>query len=522
MLLLSVLTILAYSQLVYCGFISYDDSVYVIDNDFIKQGFNLDSIRWALTTRTDGNWFPLTWLSYMLDIAIAGSEPRVFHVSNLVYHLLSTCLLFVALYLMTGRSTRSAVVAALFALHPLHVESVAWVSERKDLLSAFFLMLTLIAYLKYVQKRTILTYVITLILFACGLMSKPMLVSLPLLLLLLDYWPLNRINTFSFKSFGKIVAEKIPFVVFSLASSVITYIVQKQKAVVSFDESPLVSNLSNAAVSYVLYIYKTFVPIKLAVFYPFQSNISIFKIVAATMALLVVSICVIRFRKEKPYLLVGWFWYIISLIPVIGIIRVGKQSMADRYSYIPLIGIFILLVWGASESKYIQKISDKIKGTFVALVFTVLIALTWNQVSYWKSSISLFSHALAVTSDNWVALGTLGYDYFKLNEMDRAYYLLNESLKINPKNVMAMYNMGLLNNKRGNSDLAFALFKKIVEIEPDYQMAHYQIGLQLMSRGDTAAVLRQHDILKDLNPQLAQQLLTELQIKRSITQGASP
>lgn len=506
-------TAAVYSRVVQCGYVSYDDAVYVIENDHIKTGFSAESIRWAITTNTDGNWFPLTWLSYMLDVAVAGSSPATFHVSNLLYHLVNSALLFAALHLTTGRIYRCAVVTALFALHPLHVESVAWISERKDLLSALFFFLTIIAYKKYRDHQGFFRYLATLILFACGLMSKPMLVSTPLLLLLLDYWPLKKYPSLLSREFRNLLIEKIPFFALSLASAIITYNVQKHKAVVSFVESSLFTNIKNAALSYVIYLYKTFVPIKLAVIYPFRSDISILTALAAAAFLAAVSAVVIVLRKEKPYLFVGWFWYLISLLPVIGIIRVGKQSLADRYTYLPHIGFFVLFIWAVAEFRLVEKLSFTVKTAVVIAVLSTLSFATWHQVGYWKNSKTLFTHTVNVTDDNWIALGVLGYDYITANELDKALVVLNRSLAINPKNTMALYNMGILQNKLGNRPYALQQFQKVIAIEPDYRLAHYQIGLQLLFNGDTVGALQQHAILDDIDSDLARQLMSSIKIK---------
>jgi tetratricopeptide (TPR) repeat protein len=506
------ITVAAYYQIINCGFISFDDSVYVIDNDMIKVGFSFESIRWAFTTQTDGNWFPLTWISYILDTTIAGSSPRTYHVFNLIYHLINSSLLFAALYALTGNVNRSAIVMGLFALHPLHVESVAWISERKDLLSLFFFFLTVISYAKYRKHQCASKYLITILLFACGLMSKSMLVSTPLLFLLLDYWPLGKYKSIFSKEFGSLLIEKIPFFFLSLLSGIITYNVQKHKAVVSFVESSLLINVKNALVSYCSYIYKTFVPINLSVIYTFPNEIPFLKVVTSISFLVIVSIMVLR-RKERPYLMVGWYWYLVSLLPVIGIIRVGKQSMADRYTYLPHIGLFVLLVWGISELRFVSKVSRRTNIAIVMCVFIVMSTITWNQVSKWKTSISLFNHAISVTDNNWVALGVLGYDYLTNNELDKAFVFLNKSLSVNPKNVMALYNMGILQNKLRNRDYALELFNKIITIEPDYRMAYYQIGLQLLFRGDVAGALQQHNILKELDDGLAKQLLGLIRIQ---------
>lgn len=514
LLLILLATAASYSQVINFGFISLDDSEYVIDNQHIKTGFTLDSMRWAFTTRTDGNWFPLTWLSYMLDIVIAGSSPRTIHISNLLYHLTNITLLFAVLYQMTRRVYLCALVTALFALHPLHVEPVVWISERKELLCMLFFLLTIFSYSNYLERRSLFRYVLTVAFFALGLMSKSMLVSAPLLLLLMDYWPLKRFTSITSREFGMVALEKIPFLILSLASSIVTYNVQKYSGVVSFTESPLSTNLKNAVISYVMYIYKTCVPLNLSVIYPFQDEIKTSKAIFAALIIATVSFLVVRWRKEKPYLMVGWFWYLIALLPVIGIIRIGKQSMADRYTYLPHIGIFILLVWGVSEYAPIVKLHNNIKIFITTIIVGLLSVLTWNQVSYWKSSISLFSRAVEVTENNWVALGILGYDYIMWGERDKGLVLLNKSLDIYPKNVMALYNMGMLQGESGNHDIAGAYFKKVLALEPNYRNAHYQLGLELLYSGDTVGALKEHKILQALSPELAQYLMDKIMQRR--------
>lgn len=515
LLLMAVATIAAYGKTISHGFISFDDSVYVLDNNYIKSGFTLDSIRWAFTTTTDGNWFPLTWLSYMLDISLVGSSAGALHATSLIYHILNSCLLFAALYTLTGHINRSVIVAALFALHPLHVESVAWISERKDLLSTCFLLLTIIAYAAYRNQPTPLRYLAALLLFICGLMSKSMLVSMPLLLLLLDYWPIRAYSSAASREFRTLLIEKIPFAIFSAISSVVTYNVQKHKAVVSYADSPLLTNIQNAVVSYALYIVKTFFPLQLSVIYPFRADISNTALLSSALLLAAISATVLLQTRNRPYLLVGWLWYLISLVPVIGIVRVGKQSMADRYTYIPHIGLFILIVWGVSESAIVRKISSKIAIIILIGLFSVLTALTWNQVSYWKSDLTLFSHAVEVTEDNPVALGVLGLAHLTRNDLVNASFYLKKSLELNPRNVMALYNMGILQNKLGHGDQAIRMFRRIVEIEPDYELAHYQIGLKLILQGDVAGALQEYNVLQDLDPELARQLLNTMRIRNS-------
>lgn len=508
-LVVAIVTFAAYYHVVNSGYISFDDPVYVSDNHHIKEGITLESARWALTTTRDGNWFPLTWLSYMLDVSVAGTSPRVFHTANLLYHLLNGSLLFAALYLMTGHVNRSALVAALFAIHPLHVESVAWISERKDLLSALFLFLTIISYIKFRERPSAGRYMVTLILFVCGLMSKSMIVTAPLLLLLLDYWPLGKTADIPGKSCRTLFLEKIPFIIISLMTGLLTFALQK-KAVVSFTVSPLISNIGNAAVSYVHYIYKTFIPTRLSIMYPFPVATDNYRIVGAICVLTAVSVMVWLRRKRQPYLLVGWCWYLIALLPVSGVIQVGKQAMADRYTYIPLAGFFVMIVWGISELKVVQKRSLQSKVCVVLCIVSVLFIVTRQRVACWRDSISLFSQAVTVTENNWFALGVLGYDYLSRNELQTAYVMLNRSLAINPENVMALYNMGVLYSKQGDYERALHCFFKCLYFEPDHGMAHYQIGLRLAARGDVAGALREYTVIKGdegLDPEISHHLL---------------
>lgn len=508
-----VVTIVVYSQVGTCGFISLDDSVYVNENYTIQTGFSLDTFRWALTTNTDGNWFPLTWLSYTLDVALCDASARTIHLSNLVYHLLNCSLLLLSLYLLTGHVLRSAFVAVLFAVHPLHVESVAWVSERKDLLSTMFLLLTIIAYTKYRRHHHFVSYLVAVVLFAGGLMSKPMLVSLPLLLLCLDYWPLHAFDTIWSKIFVRLCVEKIPFFILSVLSCIITYNVQKHRAVVNFVESPLQVNLKNAIVSYAMYLYKTFIPTRLAVMYPFNPDISLALLLISVALLVVVSGVIWKFHKECPYLLVGWVWYGVSLVPVIGIIRVGKQAMADRYTYIPHIGLFVLLVWGIAELRCVATMGHKIKMVLVAGIVVILGGITWKQVSYWRTSITLFTHTLEVTDNNWMAMGVLGFNYVTANELDKALYYFNKALALNPNDVMSLYNMGILQNKLGNWQNAREQFQKVIAIDPEYGQAYYQLGMQMLFSGDTAGALHQHEMLREVSSELAAQLMSQILIK---------
>ena len=342
---LAAINIIAFASVRRFEFVDYDDIDYISSNPNVASGLTWDGVRWALTTGYSANWHPLTWMSHMLDVQVFGMNPGAHHVVNLVLHVLSTVLLFGILQRMTGETGKSAFVAALFAVHPLHVESVAWAAERKDVLSTVFFMLTLWAYLYYVRQPSWRRYVGVAACLALGLMAKPMLVTLPILLLLLDVWPLKRpLNV-------KLVTEKLPLLALSVASSVITVLVQRQGgAVMRLDQVPLSLRLANAPIAYVHYIGKMFWPAGLVAMYPLPREIPAFEVAGALAILLAVSVIVARAGRRRPYFVVGWLWFIIALLPVIGIVQVGAQSSADRYTYMPLIGLFLMIAWGVSEA----------------------------------------------------------------------------------------------------------------------------------------------------------------------------
>jgi hypothetical protein len=407
-LILGLITFAVFYQVHGFKFITYDDPYYVSKNPDIQSGITLESVKWAFTTGYTANWQPLTWLSYMLDWQLFGSNPAGYHIVNLIFHIINTVLLFIIIGQMTHSLWRSAFAAALFALHPLHVESIAWVSERKDVLSTFFWMLTMWAYLRYVNKPGISRYLWTAFFLALGLMSKPMLVTLPFVLLLLDYWPLER---FRQRTFLYLVGEKIPFFVFSTASSVVAFLIQQNSmAVVSLNLLPLKFRILNAFVSYTGYIEKMFWPGRLAVFYPHAGrNISVLYAIISACLLLAVTVLVIRFRKNRRYLVTGWLWYIGTLVPVIGIVQVGIQGMADRYSYITLTGLFIIIAWGIPDLLAKWRYKKIMLISLALLIVSTMSIRTYNQLRYWRNTMTLFQHAIDVTSDNFMAMNELAW-----------------------------------------------------------------------------------------------------------------
>jgi hypothetical protein len=433
-LLLGLIAFAVFYQVHSFKFITYDDPYYVYKNPDIQSGITYESIKWAFTTGWTANWYPLTWLSYMLDWQLFGSNAAGYHVINLIFHITNTLLLFIVLKQMTGALWQSAFVSALFSLHPLHVESVAWVSERKDVLSTFFWILTMWAYFRYVNKPGFASYLAAVIFFALGLMSKPMLVTLPFVLLLLDYWPLER---FTWHSVSHLIAEKIPFFVLSAASCVVAFFVQRgSMAVVSLDMLPLKYRILNAFVSYTGYIEKMFWPLRLAVFYPHLGpNIPILYAIISAVFLLAATVLVVRFAKNHRYLVTGWFWYIGTLVPVVGIIQVGIQGMADRYSYITLTGLFIIIAWGMADLLAKWRYKKFVLVSLALLMLSAISICTYNQLRYWRNTLTLFGHAIDVTENNFMAMNELAWylavdPKIKAHNPDRAIHLASEACRI--------------------------------------------------------------------------------------------
>jgi len=433
-LILTLIIFAVFYQVYSFKFITYwgDDPPYVTENLHIQSGITFETIKWAFTSGCVSNWHPLTWFSYMLDWQLFGLNPAGFHLTNLIFHISNTLLVFLVLKKMTRALWQSAFVAALFALHPLHVESVAWVSERKDVLSTFFWLLTMWAYLRYVKQPNVFRYLLTMLIFALGLMSKPMLVTLPFVLLLLDYWPLNRLN--SRRSLLYLIIEKIPLIVMVIASSIVTFIVQKKSgAMVPIKYCDFKVRFANAAISYLQYIIKMIWPTHLTIFYPHPGpNVSILYAIISAGLLLIVTILVLLFAKNHRYLATGWFWYLGTLIPVIGIVQVGLQAYADRYSYITLTGLFIIIAWGVSElfAKFRYK---KIVLVHLALLTIAAMSIcTWFQVRYWQNGITLFQHTLEVTRDNYIAHSCMAIALYEKGKLKEAVYHCSEAVRIRP------------------------------------------------------------------------------------------
>jgi tetratricopeptide (TPR) repeat protein len=526
-----------YSPVVRFGFINYDDPTYVTDNAFVKAGLTFKGFVWAFTNTSAYNWHPLTWLSHMLDCQLFGLNAGAHHLVNVIFHVANTLLLFSVLRRMTRAPWRSAFVAAVFALHPLHVESVAWVAERKDVLSALFWVLTIWAYVRYVenlkpqnsklkaspQTRSPLPplsafrsppslfYFLALLFFSLGLMAKPMVVTLPFVLLLLDYWPLGRtpwvkplVGDEARTPLGELLQEKLPFLALTALSCVVTFRAQSVGgAVESLERLPVGDRLSNAVVSYVRYLGKLLWPSRLTAFYPYEKWP--FEIVMGTgVILLGVSVWVILRARREPQLFVGWFWFVGTLMPVIGLLQVGAQSMADRYTYLPSIGFLIMLAWSVPSGTIGQRLPKPVVAS-VGVALAGLCAIPcWFQVGYWKGSETLFRHALEVTRGNWMAHNNLALALWQARKPQEAVEHFEAALRLRPDSAEAHNNLGNALRQIGKLQEAIGCFDKALQIKPDYAEAHYNVGLALFALGQKQEAVRHLEKAVRLKPDFAE------------------
>ena len=478
-------------------FVNFDDHIYVYENPLVVKGLSTEGIVGAFTHTHALNWHPLTTLSHMLDCQLYGLNAGGHHLTNVILHTISVLLLFLVLSQMTGGLWRSAFVAALFAIHPLHVESVAWVAERKDVLSGVFFMLTLAAYSHYARAPSRSRYLLVALLFACGLMSKPMLVTLPFVLLLLDYWPLDKFkdeNSEVGSRLRRLVMEKIPFLALSTCSCLVTLFTQRQGPH-AMDQLPFLWRLNNAFVSYLTYIWQMLWPVRLAVFYPHPNNrLPLVEVTVAIAFLIGVSLLVIRLRQSKPYLVTGWFWYLGMLVPVIGLIQVGEQAHADRYTYLPQIGLYIVIVWSIGDLllESTSRVRRAIVGVAAAIIIVSLSARAFGQTSYWKNSETLWNHTLSVTSDNDVAHNNLGFLFLRSGELDKAISEFQTALDIRSRNTQRHYSLGaaLIQNNMGNAfarkqlwNEAIGHLQEAARLRPDYADAYFILGSVLFQQG---------------------------------------
>ena len=531
-LLLALATLALYWPVTRHDFINYDDDLYVTANVHVQNGLTLENLKWAFSHVVLGNWHPVTVLSHMLDCRLFGLQPWGHHLTSLLLHALNTALVFLLLRTLTGAVWRSLLVAALFGWHPLRVESVAWVAERKDVLSAGFGFLSLLCYARYARgtesriqnpesrnrkaeaRRIASGYWLALLFFACGLMSKPMLVTWPFVMLLLDYWPLKRFAGGQLKVTGspapnlqpstfnsQLLTEKIPFFVLAAAASLVTYLVQKQEgAVMTVDHFPPGARAGNALMAYGRYLGKTFWPADLAVFYPHPGYWPRAEVLLAGVLLAGLSALVLVKRRRQPYLLVGWLWFVGTLAPVIGLVQVGEQAMADRYTYIPSVGVLIMSVWGAYELTRRWRHQVILLALASAVALILCFALTREQLGYWQDSETLFRHALDVTQNNHIAHNNLGDALLEKGQADDAIRQFQEVIRLKPNDADAYNNLGNALGEQGRIDEAISDYHEALRLKPDNASAHYSLGAALEAKGQTDGAISQYQEALRLNP----------------------
>ena len=547
-LALTILVLVVYWPVQNYEFINYDDQVYVTDNYSIQQGLTFKNIVKTFSDFHTSNWHPLTMISHMLDWHLFGDRSGGHHWTSVIIHIFNTILLFLLLNKLTGAIWKSTFIAALFALHPINVQSVAWVAERKNVLSSFFWIVTILFYVRYVKQPEWKKYLPVFICFLLGLMSKPMLVTLPFVLLLLDYWPLNRMQIYSRnndqvetnmanmekRKLSFLILEKVPLFILSITSVFLTiYGARSVRTITSLEYLPFLIRISNAINSYVLYIKKLFWPNDLAVFYPIFHIPFWQSLVAGLFLLGVTFFCCRNFRKY-PYLPVGWFWYLGTLVPVIGIVQVGNQAMADRYAYIPFIGLFIIIAWSAEQVSLKFNLLKKIFILTAISIIAALTILTYDQVKIWRNTVTLFEDALKKTKANYVAYDVLGFEAARENENEKAlmnYYMAQKinpkfypaynnagivlirmgrreealknfemTLKFNKYSAQAYYNIGLFYLKDNAFDKSMMLFKKAIEIKPDYVEAYNNLGVVFIKKGMIREGIYQFEKSLKINP----------------------
>jgi tetratricopeptide (TPR) repeat protein len=549
-LVLTVVTFAVFWQVNQYDFV-FEDFAYVTKNSHIQSGITLDGFLWAFSTKYADLWHPLVWLSFMFDYQLNGLSAGGYHLTNVILHIMSALLLFWLFNRMTGAIWRSAFVAALFALHPLHVESVAWITERKDVLSAFFWMLTLCLYVYYTEKPVIRRYLPVILCFACALMSKPMVITLPIVMILLDYWPLDRLqsqkivtnmpevmsistntgkkkNKFKKEALKKNISpprvqklsetkiagiiplwqlrEKIPFFILSVVLYIIAFHTPNNLRMMDYSDLkqiPLISRIANAPVAFVTYLGKTFWPHDMAIFYPFSDKIPLWQVLGASLLIIVISVAVIVMMKRLPYLFTGWMWYTITIAPVIGIIQVSitaPYAMADRYHYLPSIGLAVMMAWGIPTLIKSEEIRKKILFPAGIIFLAIISFLSWNQCGYWKNNIILFSHTLKVTDYNWFAYNNRGVSYRDLGNFRQAIEDCGKAIEIKPDYADAYNNRGNAYRGLGINKQAIKDYDRAIEIRPDYADAYNNRGNAYNSLGNYRQAIEDYDRAIKIKP----------------------
>jgi len=488
-----IITLAVYWQVGNYDFVSIDDGIYVTKNPNVVSGLKKENVVRVLTSidKVTGYWLPITFISHMADVQFYGMNPRGHHLTNVVIHIVATLLLLLLLFRLTNALLPSTIVAALFAIHPMHVESVAWVAERKDVLSAFFCFLTLLLYAEYVSKRKPCFYILSLISFVLGLMSKPMLVTLPLIMLLIDLWPLERFQQ-RVQELGvlqllcralDLAKEKTPFFVCSFLSGMITSYAQNEAgAVISFSKIPLLLRIENALISYFKYIGLTLWPHDLAVLYPYSLAIPYWQVIGSLLFLILISVAAFLAKHQYPYVAVGWLWFLVTLVPVIGLIQSGTQSMADRFSYIPSIGLFIVFAWGVIDLTMRLKHRKIILFVITSTVITSSAALTSQQIAYWEDDFTLFRHTLQVTSDNYLIHNNLGVALYNAGSLDEAILEFREALRIKFDYKEAHCNLGTAYYETGLLDDSIKEFQLALMLDPNYVDALRKHEIAIVSK----------------------------------------
>jgi protein O-mannosyl-transferase len=541
-LFLVIAAFMAFWQVTQSDFINLDDANYVTGNGHVQDGLTVEGILWAFTTGHAGYWHPLTWISHMVDVQLFGLRPGWHHLTNLLFHLASTLLLFFGLHRMTKALWQSAFVAALFALHPLHVESVAWIAERKDVLSTFFWMLTVGMYVSYVARPGLTRYLTLLLCFALGLMAKPMLVTLPFVLLLLDYWPLQRMEQKKppqevprLLSKGKktapvkasvypvdhrpliqqLLIEKIPLFALTLLFSIVTYLAQRHGgALSSIDALPPSGRMANAFISYSIYVIKMLWPTNLAVFYPHPTWWPLWQVLGSVVLLIAITLFVIRGAKKRPYAAVGWLWYVGTLVPVIGVVQVGAQALADRFTYIPLVGLFIIVAWAVPELLKKWPYRKEALIALSALCLICLFLVTWRQVGYWRNSIALYDHTLEVTDRNSLIHNSRGVAYTNLAKYTQAIADFDKAIEINPRYGEASYNRGVAYKSLGKYTQAIADFNRAIEVNRRPGEAYNSRGMVHGLAGNYTQAIADFNKAIEINPRYG-----EAWYNRGVTYG---